>query len=267
MTASHDTPLKPSILLALVCLAVVHRLRPGWLSVKLEDAARGENISPQRLSRLGTKAIDPFQRALDILTRIGRPRREKEEQAAIRENALLRSLLGVATAILKHVSKRKASIRALVVGAYLRLKQEHPELRQKSFCETFSLSQRTFRDWMRKARSSDLRTAPVASMPKKKRPRKRPPRRQRFGFQVTIPDTQLAADTTDLKAFDIPLKLIAAQDIGGRDGDLLDSIIVDDQESAELVVKAITEALHGQEGQLLRSKPDGTNVAFWMQNT
>jgi transposase InsO family protein len=248
MNASHDTAIKPSILLAIVCLDVVHRLHPEWLSVKLEEAARGENISPQRLSRLGTRAIAPFQRALDILTRIGRPRREKEEQAAIEEVALLRSLLGVATAILKHVSKRKSSIRALVVGAYLRLKQVHPELRQKSFCETFSLSQRTFRDWMRKARPSDLRATPVAPMPKKKSPRKRPLRRPRFGFQVTIPDTQLAADTTDLSAFDIPLKLIAAQDIGGRDGDLLDSIIVDDHESAELVVKAITEALHGQEG-------------------
>jgi transposase InsO family protein len=239
----------PSILLVLVCLTVVQRVRPEWISARIEEAASSEKISPERLSRLCTKAIAPFQRALDILTRIGRPPLDKGQKSTSREIALLRALLGVATSILKHVSLRKPAIRAMVIGAYLRLKKEHPELNKKSFCEAFSLSSRTFRYWMSRPRTTASQASPVAPLPQKKLPRKRPPRRARFGFQVTIPDTQLAADTTDLSAFDIPLKLIAVQDVGGRDQNLLESIIVDDHESAEHVVSAITAALNGQDGQ------------------
>ena len=248
MTASHDASSKPTILLALVCLAIVHRLRPEWISVTLDEAARGEGISHQRLSRLCSRAVGLFQSALDTLTRIGRPTREKEEDSAVRENALLRSLLFVTTSILKHVSLRKPAIRALIIGAYLRLKQEHPELTKKRFCQAFALSARTFRHWMAHQSKTEV-VSTVAPPLEKKRPPKRPPRRPRFGFQVTLPDTQIAADTTDLKAFQIPLKLVAAQDIGGRDQNLLDSIIVDDHESANLVVEAITEAVGDKQGQ------------------
>lgn len=246
-TASHDASSKPSILLTLVCLAVVHRLRPGWISIKLEKAAQSENVSPQRLSRLCSRAIEPFQRFLDTLTRIGRPIRERESDCAARESALLRSLLGVATAILQHVSLRKPAVRALIIGAYLRLKQEHPELTKNLFCQAFALSTRTFRYWMAN-RTQAATPSPVAPPPKKKPHRKRPPRRRRFGFDVTLPDTQLAADTTDLQAFGVPLKLVAAQDVGGRDLDLLDSVIVDNRESADHVIRAVTQALDGKEG-------------------
>jgi hypothetical protein len=63
-----------------------------------------------------------------------------------------------------------------------------------------------------------------------------------------LPETQLAGDTTDLSAFDCPLKLIATQDVGGRDQDLLQSVIIDDHESAEHVVQAFAEAIDGREG-------------------
>jgi hypothetical protein len=53
----------------------------------------------------------------------------------------------------------------------------------------------------------------------------------------------MAADTTDLQAFDVPLKLIAAQDIGGRNRELFSGIIVDEHESADLVVKLFTDVL------------------------
>ena len=91
--------------------------------------------------------------------------------------------------------------------------------------------------------------APVTSASLKKPPRKRSPRRPRFGFDVVLPDTQIAADTTDLSAFGVPLKLIAAQDIGGRDQDLFDSVIIDNRESADHVIRAITEALGNKQGQ------------------
>jgi len=248
MSASHDAPSKPSILLVLVCLAVVHRQRPGWISIKLEAAARDENVSPERLSRLCSRVLAPFQSALDILTRIGRPTRRKKEAVASTENALLRSLLGVATAILRHVSLCKPAIQALIMGAYLRLKQEHPELTKERFCQAFALSSRTFRYWMAH-RDKTAPVSPVAPPTEKKRPKKRPPRRPRFAFDLLLPDTQIAADTTDLQAFGVPLKLVAAQDVGGRDQDLFDSVIVDSRESADHVVLAITEALNGKEGQ------------------
>jgi len=248
MNTSHNKTLNPSILLVLICLAVVHRRRPEWISIKLEEAASSEKVNPQRLSRLCSRAVTPFQRALDILTHIGRPPREGKEDFALEDNTLLHSLLGVATAILRHVSLRKTAIRALVMGAYLRLKQEHPELTKERFCHAFALSPRTFRYWMAH-RDETAPVSPVAPPPEKKRPQKRPPRRPRFGFDVLLPDTQIATDTTDLQAFGVPLKLVAAQDVGGRDQDLFDSVIVDNRESADHVVHAITEALNGKEGQ------------------
>jgi hypothetical protein len=248
MTASHDTSSKPSLLLALVCLAVVHRLRPGWVAITLAEAALSETVSPERLSRLCSRALVPFQSALEALTRIGRPVRETPDETPRLETALLSSLLGVATDLLRHVSFRKPAIRALVVGAFLRLKQAHPVLTRERFCQTLSLSPRTFRYWMaHKDPSAPIH--PVAPPPQKKPPRKRPLRRPRFGFDVVLPDTQIAADTTDLEAFGVPLKLVAAQDIGGRDQDLFDSVIIDDKESADHVVRVITEALGDKEGE------------------
>jgi hypothetical protein len=247
MTEFHTIQSKPSILLALVCLAVVRRVRPSWISISLEEAARFENVSPERLSRLCTKASALFQKALDTLTFIGRPKCEKKEETALIDNVFLRSLLDVTSAILKHVSLRKPAIRALVIGAYLRLKKEYPTLKKEKFCEVFAISPRTFRDWMSRPRKTED-GSPIAPPPKKKSPVKRPQRRPRFGFDVTLPDTQIAADTTDLEAFGIKLKLIAAQDIGGRSGRLFDSVIIDRQESADLVVRAVKEAVNEREG-------------------
>jgi hypothetical protein len=248
MTASHDALSKPSILLVLICLAVVHRLRPEWIAITLEEAAQSENVNPQRLSRLCSRALSPFQNVLELMTRIGRPRREKPDDSPRLEKALLSSLLGVTTELLRHISFRKPAIRALVVGAFLRLKQAHPELTREHFCQTLSLSPRTFRYWMAH-RDETAPSSPVAPPPQKKPPRKRPPRRPRFGFDVVLPDTQIAADTTDLQAFGVPLKLVAAQDVGGRDQDLFDSVIIDDRESADHVVRVVTEAIGDKEGQ------------------
>jgi hypothetical protein len=63
-----------------------------------------------------------------------------------------------------------------------------------------------------------------------------------------LPDTQLAADTTDLTAFGVPLKLLAVQDVGGRDQDLLDSVVVEDHECAQTVVRLLANALAGLQG-------------------
>ena len=247
MTRSHNGPPKPSPIVAVVCLAVVTRLRPDWVAVKLNDAAADSGVSPQRLSRLCSGAIALFETAVASLSRIGRPPRDDTAEEATAQRDLLDALLSVATSLLSRGRLRGAWVRALVVGAWLRLKAAHPCLTHRSFCAALALSERTFRHWMTTEHPSQAKQAPKPPAPAK--PRKRPPRRGRFSLEVTLPDTQTAADTTDLRAFGQLLKLIAAQDIGGRDIDLLDTVIVEDHESAELVVQVLTAALGSAEGQ------------------
>ena len=240
----------PSKILTLICLTIVRRFRPAWLAVTVADAAQQVNVNPERVSRLAAKAQALFDKALVPLLRRGRPPKDREADSQAQSLAVTQALLGIATDMLAHISWRKPAVRALVVGAYLRLQQEHPKLTQKDFCAALSLSSRTLRHWLAhpepEAPASASPVAPPA--PATPTPRKRPPRRKRFGFQLVLPSTQLAGDTTDLSVFDCPLKLIATQDVGGRDQDLLQSVIIDDRESAELVVQAFTEAIDSREG-------------------
>ncbi|MAF64548.1 MAG: hypothetical protein CMJ84_02655 [Planctomycetes bacterium] len=248
MTQSHNRPQKPSLLVALVCLAVVSRHQRDWLAVDMRDAAADCGVSPQRLSRLCSRAIGPFDAAVARLSRIGRPPADRDMEQAKAQNGLLSALLEVATTLLSQRHLRSPLTRALVVGAWLRLHANHPELTKKRFCAALSVSERTFRDWLRRE-PSGRPAASETGAPKPDKPKKRPVRRGRFSFALTVPDTQLAADTTDLCAFTVPLKLMAAQDVGGRDADLLDAVIVDDHESAELVARVLTKALADQPGQ------------------
>jgi hypothetical protein len=178
--ASHNVMSKPSIMLALVCLAVVHRLRPAWICIALDAAARSEKVNPQRLSRLCTKCLGVFENSLASATRIGRPVHEKKNESDTAQIALLGALLDVTTYILKHVSLRKPAIRALIVGAFLRLKQAHPELTRRRFCQTLNLSGRTFRHWVaNQGKNEQQRLKPVAPPPKKKSRRPSVPRADR----------------------------------------------------------------------------------------
>jgi len=74
-------------------------------------------------------------------------------------------------------------------------------------------------------------------------PRKRPPRRPRFTFDVFVPGTQIGADTTDLEAFGLRLKLVGVQDIGGRAESLFDAVLIDTRESADHVEAAFRAVL------------------------
>jgi hypothetical protein len=238
-------------LLALVCLAIAHRVRPDWVAVPLSEAAATvkTKVSPQRLSRLTTRAQGPFARTLDTLTRRGRPVANRVIAAAVRELALTRALLDLVTTVLATVKLRRRAVGALVVGAFVRLKAEHPQLTQAQFCQTLALSERTFRAWRDTPVPPDPSpTEPDGPSPPPTPPRERPPRRGRFDFDVTCPGTQVAADTTDLEAFGVPLKLIATQDVGGRDADLLTSILVDDHESADLVARVLRDSLSSLPG-------------------
>ena len=248
MHSSHIWPSKPSPLLALICLVIVHRLRPEWVAIPIRQAARGEGYNAERISRLATKALGLFESSIGQLTRLGRPRKGQADDES--ELALTQALLEVATSILQQVALRKPAMRALVVGAYLRLREAHPRITQKHFCQALAVPVRTLRSWLEKQPVSDVRSSPIEKTnPAPKRPPRQ--RRKRFGFALTVPDTQIAADTTDLRAFGVPLKLVATQDVGGRDQDLLDAVLVDDRESAEHVVAVLTESLTARPGAQL----------------
>ena len=243
MPASHSPAPKPSVLLALVCLALLQRLRPAWCAITVTDAGHAEGQSAERLARLATRSLPHFEQALGALTRRGRPPLDTAAARAAAEHALTTELLGVATALLEETAGRfTTTARALVLGAWLRLCTAQPGLTQKRFCAALGLSERTLRAWRaRPAAAPRAASAPKDDIDPEP---KRPLRRGRFAFDVLLPDTQLGADTTDLSAFGVPLKLLAAQDLGGRDQDLFDAILVDDHESAELVSSVLSQALH-----------------------
>lgn len=210
--------------------------------MSLADAAAQENLSAQRLSRLCSRAISLFEAVLSRLTRRGRP--QKLEHGADAELAQVRALLDVATSILRAVPLRGKKVRALLVGAWLRLQEVAPSISCRQFCATLGISERAFRRW-RNTTTVDVDSGGdvVEPKPKPQKPKPRPPRRGRFSFDVTLPDTQIAADTTDLNVFGVKLKLIATQDVGGRDNDLLDDVIIDTQEDAARVEHVLKQSL------------------------
>jgi transposase InsO family protein len=284
MPSSHISLPKPSVLLALICLCLIRRLRPGWVAISVQEAARAERVNAERVSRLASRALGACEAVVSRLTRKGRP--PANPDTLDNECALLRALLGAATSILQHVKLRKDALRTLVVGSYLHLRDIHPGLTQKVFCQALAVPERTLRSWLKNQPVNESRptspidksrpTSPVSesrptSPVDKSRPillmsesrpalidtsdtgkpapqRLRPPRRGRFGFAVTIPNTQFAGDTTDLRAFGVSLKLVATQDIGGRDQSLLDAIIVDNRESADHVVDVLRQSLADRPG-------------------
>ncbi|RLB61762.1 MAG: hypothetical protein DRI90_10625 [Deltaproteobacteria bacterium] len=244
MSRSHAFAPKPTSLLALIALGVVARFQRRWLAVDLQSACAEQGVGPERLSRLVSLAIERFEAVVAVLTRRGRPPREHDRGRRDVELAITTALLEVATALLRRLTLRRRLVGELVVGAWLRLR-ELQGLTQKRFCEALHIPERTLRQWQRRPPQAPPRSAPSAEEPSKRRRRTR---RGRFGFDVLLPGTQVGADTTDLSAFGIPLKLIAAQDIGGRDQALFDAVLVDDHESAELVAQVLTEALRDRPG-------------------
>ncbi|MBW2464219.1 MAG: DDE-type integrase/transposase/recombinase [Deltaproteobacteria bacterium] len=232
-----------------MALGIVHRLHPEWTALTLKQAAEAEGVSPQRLSRLVSRAVEPSEATVAALSRRGRPRKDTTADERQAELALHSVLLETATSILGRIPLRRRIVGALVVGAWLRV-QGTAGLTQKRFCQALALPPRTLRAWLSDPpRRQQPQDEPVVAPPPTPRgSRKRPPRHPRFGFDIVLPDTQLAADTTGLSAFGLSLKLVAAQDVGGRDQDLLDSVVVDDHESAEIVARVLTESLADMPG-------------------
>ena len=250
MDISHSSAASPSSLFVVVAVALIHRVRPHWLAVGVTDAAKAESLNPERVSRLATRVAGLWQTILDTHSHQGRPTRKPDPGDEV---GLLRALLSMTTTLLGQVNLGQPALRALVVGAWLRLRAETPQPSQEQFCETLALSTRTLRSWLQNAPRNDLaRQIPVPpALPSSTRspaPKPRKPRRRRFGFDLVIADTQIGADTTDLSVLDVPLKLVAAQDIGGRDNALFDALIIDDHENADHVIKVLATAIDGRDG-------------------
>lgn len=210
----------------------------------LRAAASSEAQSHERISRLVSRAIALFEATLARLTRRGRPTRARGADARDADLAVTRELLAVASGVLATITKHRTVARARLVGAWRRL-ESLPGMTQARFCEALGLPARTLRSWL-KAPPRPQAALPMPSGPKP--PRRRPLRRRRFDFGVMLPGTQIGADTTDLSAFGVSLKLVAAQDVGGRDTSLFDAVVVDDHESAEHVVRVLGEVLQGKPG-------------------
>lgn len=249
MSFSHSSEASPSPLFAVIAVALLHRIRPDWLAIGVTEAAKAEKLNPERISRLATRVMGLWQAILDTHSHRGRPTRQTDQGD---EPSLLRALLAMSTALLGQVNLGRPALRALVVGAWLRLRTELPQLTQEQFCDTLALPTRTLRSWLHNA-SSKTQSLPQAEqspapLQPQKRSAKRKARQPRFSFDRVLPDTQLGADTTDLSAFGVPLKLVAAQDIGGRDESLFEEAVIDDHEDAQLVVDVLTAAIAGRDG-------------------
>jgi transposase InsO family protein len=250
MDFSHSSAASPSTLFAVVAVALIHRVRPDWIAIGVTEAAQAEGLNPERISRLASRVIGLWLAILDTHSRRGRPTHQPDQDD---ELGTLRALLAVATTLLAQINFRRPALRPLVVGAWLRLRTELSNLTQERFCETLALPTRTLRSWLEHHPSAteplpEPEQPPVPSGPRKRSAKPRKPRRPRFGFDLVIPGTQIGADTTDLSVLGVPLKLVAAQDIGGRDQNLFDAVIVDDHESSQHVIDVFTAAIAGREG-------------------
>ena len=132
-------------MLALVALCIVRRLKPAWTVIEIHDAAAELSLSAERVSRIATRAVALFEPIVATLTRRGRPPQDGASDDVEGQLALTRALLSVATCLLGEARIRSKTLRALVVGAWLRLHAEHT-VTQARFCEALSLSERTLRD-------------------------------------------------------------------------------------------------------------------------
>lgn len=227
-------------------------MRPAWLAVGVAEAAATEGFNPERLSRLASRLLAVFEESIERVTRRGRPKAPQalEGSGTAAETGRLRALLAVATSILACVPLRKTQVRPLVLGAWMRLRKQEPSLTQASFCAALALPERTLRDWLARdrGRPKEGDGAPPIAEPKRKPKRRRSLRRPRFRFDVFLPGLQIGSDTTDIAAFGVPLKLVAAQDIGGRDASLFKSVVIDTRESSEHVQRVMSEAIGRCEG-------------------
>ena len=235
---------KPSFLLALVCAAIVSAYDRTWLARPVCELAAKEKIRPERLSRLKAQLLGRFESLLQTLTRRGRPKSEAPSKES-RRAPVLAALLAVATRLLAEcrIPFGRRAIQDRLVCAYDRLSAEH-QVTVTEFCEVLAIPLRTFRFWRNRSpdppKATELPPAPPPPKPDRAN--------GRFALEVTAPGTQLGADTQDLQILGVPLKLVAAQDIGARQQRLWEAFTLNENETADLVASVVQQATHGLTG-------------------
>jgi len=63
-----------------------------------------------------------------------------------------------------------------------------------------------------------------------------------------LPGTVKASDTTGITVLGVELELMAEQDVGGRDTNLLEGVLVAPTETSEMVARLMSKCLAGQAG-------------------
>lgn len=234
--SSHTGALRPSPLLAVVAASIVRAFDPSWLSRPVGALAGEVGIRTERVSRLWRRLLAPFETLLARASTRGRRRREPASTAP-GHRAVRDALLAVAAEVIRATGVRKRRLQDLLVATAQRLEAQW-KLSRRAFCQSLGISERNLRYWAaRKARPAVSPTTPRPVKPRK------PRNEGRFDLHVTLPGIQAMADTTDFSLFDVPLKIVAVQDPGARHERLWEAFAVEEQESSDVVVGVLTEAL------------------------
>jgi hypothetical protein len=247
---SQPSPVKPSLLLALVAALIVAAYNRRWLAQPVQALATAASGPPPcRMSRLRARLQSVFEAHIQRATRHGRPPKAPSQE--LDESLVLRELL----ALVPRDTWRylPGNRRLQLVQAQNRLQQQHG-LSAKRFCKLLGISTRTFRSWKQRSKSSPKKTEPTAPPDEAScqgnSPPAKPPRRAtgRFDLEVTAPGVQVVADTTDWEFLGVPMKIVATQDPGARKEKLWESFVVDTEENSRIVVDAFQEAARDRPG-------------------
>lgn len=157
--------------------------------------------------------------------------------------APLEALLEVAATLNREAGISTGRAQARLIETQARLQREHG-ITQREFCKRLGIPDRTFRSW------ADRPPAPPPPPPPAPAPAPPPvdSNRGRFALEALLPEVQHMADTTDIRVFDVPLKLVAVQDPGGRDQSLWEAIQVSETETAAVVKEVVVAAAQGRAG-------------------
>lgn len=240
-TSSHAAPLGPTPLLALICAAVVKAFRPSWLNGTVAELSAEVGVRPERVSRLWRKLLAPMEALLCRASTRGR-RKGRRRSEAERARTRAEALLDVAREVNRRGGARRREVQDFLVAARDRLKREEG-ISHREFSRALGISERTLRSWV--ARGAMPPETPEPSPPPKE---DRPRGVGRFDLARTLPDLQVAGDTTDLAVFGVPLKVVAFQDPGRRHLTPWASFLVESKENHEIVLEALESAIGDRSG-------------------
>jgi hypothetical protein len=243
LPSSHGPAPTAMTLLALVAAAIVKQHAPTWLVRPVADLARESGVRPERVSRLKAKLLDPFLALLRRASQRGRPPRPSPAPARRARPLLRDELLAVAAEIIRHLGVHRRRVQDLVVAARDRLHSQHG-LSYRLFCQALGLPERTVRSWAERGPAPARPPGPPPPAPPP------PPTRGvgRFDLEVTLPGLQAMADTTDFSLFNVPLKIVAAQDPGLRHQRLWEAFSLEDHEDHDVVAHVVKDALGNRPG-------------------